>query len=108
MAVNTWVRLNMAARLVQRPQVEADLDEIWLFIAADNPDAADRLVDRIGGVFQLLQENPQAGRQRPELGRGVRSFAVGNYVVLYLALQDAVHVVRVLHGARDITADDVE
>ena len=29
------------------PEVRADLDEIWQFIAADNPDAADRMIAEI-------------------------------------------------------------
>ena len=28
-------------------QAEADLDELWLYIAANNPDAADRMVDAV-------------------------------------------------------------
>ncbi|MET0221598.1 MAG: type II toxin-antitoxin system RelE/ParE family toxin [Tardiphaga sp.] len=55
-------------------RAEADLDQIWLFIATDNISAADRLLDRIGQTFLMLADNPQAGRERPELGRGIRSF----------------------------------
>jgi plasmid stabilization system protein ParE len=28
-------------------QAEADLDELWAYIAADNPPAADRMVDAV-------------------------------------------------------------
>ena len=28
-------------------QAEADLDDVWAYIAANNPDAADRIVDAI-------------------------------------------------------------
>jgi hypothetical protein len=28
-------------------QAEADLDELWLYIAGNNPDAADRMVDAV-------------------------------------------------------------
>ncbi|MGN8544564.1 type II toxin-antitoxin system RelE/ParE family toxin [Bradyrhizobium sp. C9] len=36
------------------------------------------MLDRIGNAFQMLAENPRAGRQRPELGMKIRSFTVGN------------------------------
>ena len=38
----------------------------------------------------------------PEL----RSFPYGRYVVFFFSLPDGIDVLRVLHGARDITADD--
>jgi toxin ParE1/3/4 len=88
-------------------QTETDLDEIWLFVATDNLSAADRLLDRINGAFTMLADNPLAGREPPELGRGIRSFPVGNYIVFYEAVTHGAKVVRVLHGARDITSEDL-
>jgi plasmid stabilization system protein ParE len=35
------------------------------------------------------------------------AFAIGNYVIFYLPTQDGIDVVRVLHGARDISPDDL-
>lgn len=98
----------MASNLSRRPQAETDLEEIWLFIAADNIGAADRLLDRIGSVFEMLAENPQAGRQRPELGMSIRSFAVGNYIIFYEAVPNGADIIRVLHGARDILPEDFD
>lgn len=98
----------MAGNLTRRPQAETDLEEIWLFIASDNITAADRLLDRIGNAFQMLAENPQAGRQRPELGMSIRSFPVGTYVLFYEAFPNGVELVRVLHGARDITPEHLD
>jgi toxin ParE1/3/4 len=97
----------MPNRFGNRPQVEADLDSIWSFIAADNVRAADRLLDRIGKVFEMLAHTPSAGRERPELGRGLRSFAVGNYVIFYVADSGGVEIVRVLNGRQDIAAEDM-
>jgi len=44
------------------------------------------------------------GRARPELGHGLRSFVVGQYVVFYRPSTKGIEIVRVLHGARDIGA----
>ncbi|MEH2612297.1 plasmid stabilization system protein ParE [Bradyrhizobium sp. AZCC 1693] len=47
------------------PQADLDLDSIWDFVAVDDIQAAERLINRIGNVFQMLIENPLAGRERP-------------------------------------------
>ena len=44
------------------------------------------------------------GRSRDELAYGIRSLALGRYVVFFEALPDGIDVVRVLHGSRDIDA----
>ena len=34
-------------RILKRPEAESDLDEIWLYIAQDNPQNADKFLDHI-------------------------------------------------------------
>jgi toxin ParE1/3/4 len=98
----------MAPKVLLRPQVQADLDAIWDFIAADNMTAADRLLDRVGAAIEMLAHNPRAGRERPELAPSLRSFPIGNYVIFYLPLDKGVDVVRVLSGYLDIDATDFD
>lgn len=87
----------------QTPRARQDLLGIWDYIAADNEAAADRLIHRIGRAFDMLADQPHAGRARPELGMAdIRSVAVGNYIVLYVPSADAIDVIRVLEGHRDI------
>jgi toxin ParE1/3/4 len=92
------------ARIVQDADAEADLVQIWFYIARDNSTAADRLLDRIAKSLELLATQPRSGQEWNELSPGIRRFAVGNYVILYRPLDDGIQVVRVLHGARDIFA----
>lgn len=97
----TRYRLSVQSRL--------DLNEIWLYIAADNVTAADRFIDELVSRFQTLAAEPGIGRTRDELAESLRSFPVGNYVILYRTIQDGIEVVRVLSGFRDIPyifADD--
>ena len=89
-------------QLIVSPAALADLREIWEFIATDDPAAADLVLDEVGGRLDLLLDSPLMGRQRPELAPGLRSFLSGRYVIFYIAEEEAVRVVRVLHGARDI------
>jgi toxin ParE1/3/4 len=84
--------------------VEFDLVEIWLHIARDNPDAADRLLSRIEEKCESYARQPGMGDIRSELGEAVRSFPVGNYVVFYRPETDGILILLVTHGARDIPA----
>ena len=87
------------------PQARADLKEIWLSIAEDNPRAADGVLDRLDAAVAMLTEQPGAGRSRDELRSGLRYFPVGSYLVFYSVGKGVIDVRRVLHGARDIDAD---
>ena len=91
-------------RVTRRPLAEADVLEIWDYIADDGIAAADRWVDRLDKQFRVLAMQPMMGRARDELAPGVRSFPFGRHVVFYLPLDGGIDVVRVLHGARDIDA----
>jgi toxin ParE1/3/4 len=54
-------------QVVKRPQAETDLDDIWWYIAQDNPDAADRFLDKIEERCQTLAQFPNIGLSRDEL-----------------------------------------
>ncbi len=89
-------------RILKTPEAELDLVEIAAYIEADNPAAADHLLDLFEQKFRLLSEFPLLGRTRDELAPSLRSFPVGSYVIFYLPLSDGIDVIRVLHGARNI------
>ena len=97
----------MPSRFRKLPRADHDLDSVWNFIAADDIQAADRQINRIGEVFQMLVENPLAGRERPELQKDLRSFPVGRYVVFYVPLSDGIEVARVMNGRQDIDTGDL-
>ena len=86
------------------PLARADLDEIWQYVAQDNPPAADRLLAAFYERFLLLAKQPLLGQVRDELRPGVRSFSARNYVIYYQVAEDRIRVVRVLHGSRDVEA----
>lgn len=89
-------------RVLKTPEAELDLIEIAAYIEADNPAAAERLLDKFAEKFRLLSDFPGLGRTREELAESLRSFPVGNYIIFYLPLVDGIEVIRVLHGARNI------
>lgn len=87
-----------------RPRAQADLVEIWTYIADDNSAAADGFLALIDGKFHALAQQQNMGRARPELATNLRSFPVGRYVIFYCSVPNGIDVIRVLHGARDIQA----
>jgi len=74
----------MAHRVSAR--AERDLDDIWYYVAQQSTsiEVANRLIDSITDRFVLLAGFPNLGRSRDEdLRIGCRSFAVGEYVIVY-------------------------
>jgi toxin ParE1/3/4 len=88
--------------LVFRPRAEADLLDIWLSVAVDDPAAADRLIDRIREQCVLISEYPELGPTRPLIAPDARIWPVGRYLLLYKPILDGAEIQRVVHGARDI------
>lgn len=89
-------------RIVRTPRARDDLIEIWTWIAADNPGAADRLLDLLDEKLRLRARNPRLGAARPDIGPEVRMLAVRRYLVLYRQIDGGIEVVRVVHGMRRI------
>jgi toxin ParE1/3/4 len=85
-----------------------DLQEIETYIAADNPTAAEKVIDSIEATCDMLAREPLAGRKRPELDPRLRSFIVGQYVIFYATQRTEIDVVRILHSRRDIEAQFTE
>jgi toxin ParE1/3/4 len=83
-------------------QAERDLLDLWLYVAEDNSRAADRLLDHINTTVQMVARYPQMGKRRDALRTGLRSFAVGDYVMFYLPRDSGIVLVRVLSGYRDL------
>ena len=87
-------------KIRQLPRAVADLEEIWGWVAADDPAAANRLMERLSAATLRLAKFPESGRSRPDIGPGARSIVDGRYLILYRVGPDSVDIVRVVHGAR--------
>lgn len=83
---------------------ETDLLEAWVFIAEENIDAADGVIDAIEKEAQTLALQPLMGRARPDLAQEVRSWPTSTrYILFYVPTDEGITVLRVLHHARDIS-----
>jgi toxin ParE1/3/4 len=91
------------ARVRFTQSARTDLLEAWLFIAEENPTAADGVLDAIEHEATTISEQPLMGRARPELAAGVRSWPTSTpYILFYLADDEGITVLRALHHARDL------
>ncbi|MBB5348044.1 type II toxin-antitoxin system RelE/ParE family toxin [Desulfoprunum benzoelyticum] len=86
------------------PAAENDLITIWLYIARDNPEAADRVYQAVEDTFESLASLPHIGpsyqSKRAQL-KGVRFFSVSkfqSYVIYYREYPKGIEIIRVLHA----------
>lgn len=87
------------------PIAQAQLDGIWLYVATESGsvEIANREVQKITDCFWLLARNPKIGRRRDhDLLAKVRSFPVGEYIVLYTIKNFGPLILRVARGSRDL------
>ena len=80
----------------------ADIKAAWSHVAIENPAAADRLVDTLHEKEAQLTGQPRLGRERIDLGVGIRCWPAGNYLIFYEVSGFEIDIIRVVHGARDI------
>lgn len=87
------------------PEAATDLDNIWYYIAKESGslERADRLIDAITERFYLLSTHPRLGRKRDDLRVGLRSYPVGDYVIIYRVTEtDDVLISYVSHSRQDL------
>jgi len=85
---------------------EADLNEIWEWIAADNRRAADKMVRDIVTACQRSAKYPESGSRKPSLTtQPVRFIVVRKIIfVVYYPKGKPLEIARILHTSRDVRA----
>ena len=85
------------------PSAEVDIEGINSGIASDNVAAAEKWLDGIQGIFEMLDAHPDVGEYRSEFSvQGCRSFTFGRYVIFFRRVTGGVEIARVIHGSRDL------
>ena len=82
----------------------ADLEAIHDFIARDSSHYATRFVRRLLEAVERLADLPMLGRIVPEGDGRHREVFEPPYRIVYRVENDVVHVIRLIHGARDFDA----
>ncbi len=87
---------------VLHPEALTDLDEIWEYIAADNPGAADGVLEEIFEAIRALVPFPQQGHRRSDLAsRPLRFHSVRDFLIAYAPDEKPMLVLAILHGRRN-------
>jgi toxin ParE1/3/4 len=85
-------------------QAEADLLDVWLYLAKSGEARADVFVEKVLRQCRQLAQFPGMGRDRSNLAANLRSFPVKKYVIFYRPMNDTAEIVRILFGGMDIHA----
>ena len=80
---------------------ERELIDIWLYIAIDNPDAADRMAERLRTASQPLAAHPRLGRTSRRAKTRELVVAGTNYILIYRIVKHGVEILHVRDGRRD-------
>ena len=92
-------------RIIYSPEAKADIAAIGGYIAEKASEmTAARFLDRIRLGIEGMARFPGSCPLMPEFGSDLRRLVVGHYLVFYHFDDETVFIVRVLHGARNITA----
>ena len=92
------------AKIAWTEEAQRWLENIYEYIAADNPDAAARTAQGIYERAQILARFPEIGHRYLASSRNVRILLYGHYRIAYFVKDDGnIDILGVFHGALDIT-----
>lgn len=82
-----------------------DIEQIADYIARESGLAqADRFLTKLDAKLAKIAQFPNLGRQRNEVLPELRSFPIEQYLILYIPANQAVDILRVVSGYRDLSA----
>jgi toxin ParE1/3/4 len=100
----------MKRRVILRSAVPDDLHEIVAYLEQSSVAVADRFIDSVFGAFDDLAGWPGKGSPKQFRYRrlsGIRSWVVPgfrNHIIYYQTTDDAIIILAVTHGARNVQA----
>lgn len=89
------------ARVVLSRLAREDIEALWLYLAADDIDMADRILDRVDGRMRMLALYPELAPLRPDIAPDIRALLVERWLILCRYEGDDVQIGRVVDGSRD-------
>ena len=85
------------------PEANADLLEIWKWIAKDSVELADRVEAELYDLFEALARMPGMGHPRKDFTeRPVLFFPLYSYLIVYQPGVDPIRIMAVLRGTRNV------
>jgi plasmid stabilization system protein ParE len=90
-------------RFVLTQAATADLPEIKDYLSKNSRAAARRVVADIHDAIDSLASSPGIGHRHQDLDEAVRVWQVYAYLIAYLPAPSPLQILRIVHGARDLT-----
>lgn len=87
------------AKLVWTRESERWLEDIFEYIALDDPDAAEAVVTGIYDRTQTLLQFPKSGYKHEGSAEEVRILLYGHYRIAYKIADEEIIILGVFHGA---------
>jgi toxin ParE1/3/4 len=92
-------------RVLLSPKALTDLEEIWRYTAETwSIDQADRYVDALTHMFDVIAAMPTIARERAEFDPPVRIHAHQSHLIIYTIGDDHIVVLRLLGARQDWSA----
>ncbi len=96
-------------RIIWSPLAVDRVAEIAVYIAMDNPDAAEKWVNTVFKKVKELKDFPESGRIVPEAGnKSIRELIYGNYRIIHRVVQKSISVLTVRHGKQVLPVDEIK
>jgi toxin ParE1/3/4 len=84
------------------PRALADLDDIWRYSAETwSIEQADRYIDDLVRIFELIAVMPTMARERRQFAPPVRIHAHESHLIVYTIAEGHVSIIRLLGGRQD-------
>ena len=89
---------------------EADIDDIYDYIARDVPYYAELFVGRLIETVDKLEDHPEIGRVVPEAEdrEDIRELTFQRYRIIYQIKPESIYIVTVIHGSRDVAGQEIK
>jgi toxin ParE1/3/4 len=85
------------------PAAKGQLKSIWQYTFETwGEQKADAYLAEIEAKLNMIAENPELGRERPEIKPGYHSIKVNRHIVFYLLGEKHIDVIGVLHERMDV------
>lgn len=93
----------MSAQFTLTESAAQDIEEIADYLAAQSSfDSSEKFVRRLNAQLAKIAQFPRIGRSRDEISKGIRSFPMDSYLILYIPSGANVDVLRVVSKYRNL------
>jgi len=95
----------MKYAVIIQPDAERDVDEAYVWLAEQSPDAAARWLEDLGTLVDSLETFPKRCGLAPEsefFDIKIRQLPHGAYRILFTVKAREVHILHVRHGSRRV------